>query len=470
MMGGLQLLAPDWTAVALLLGAAALGALVCGLWMRSGLRRVRTAWHDTDRELGRAQALAEQLRERLDEALDGLHGREAELRELSTQLRELQVRHVRLQTLHNERQEHFQEMQAALEQARHQMKLEFQTLAGRILDEQGRTFSANSQTALDAMLRPFREQIDAFQKRVNQIHDEAVRGTASLGTEIRRVADMSTRISAEAGDLAAALRGDNKVLGNWGEVQLERTLELAGLVRGDHYVAQPPYRDDQDRRRHPDFVVHLPDDKHMVLDSKVSLLDYERAVTADTDDERDRAMQAHVRAVRRHVDDLAGKDYGNLAGISAPGFVLMYMPVEAAYIEALRHSPDLYEYAWRKNVVLVSHTTLLPVLKTVANVWMMVRSNEQAHELGERAADVYNQVALMAERLKRLGATLGTASGHYNDVVTAVAGQQGLYGKVARFAELSSRANKVLPALSPRDADFHVERLVQTPPADGDAE
>lgn len=466
----MQSLTPDWNSLVALAGAAALGALVCGLWMRAGMRRMRSAWQNADRELGRANAVSEQLRERLDDARDHLHAKEAELRSLSAQWHDLQAQHVRLQTLHAEKTEHFKEMQASLEQARDQMRLEFQSLASRILDEQGRTFSSQSQQSLDAMLRPFREQIDAFQKRVNAIHDETVRGTASLGTEIRRVAEMGSRISAEAGELASALRGDNKVLGTWGEVQLERTLELAGLIKGDHYVAQPPYRDTEQRRRYPDFVVHLPDNKHMVLDSKVSLLDYERAVSAQSDDEREKAMQAHVRAVRRHIDDLAGKDYSHLVGVNGPGFVLMYLPIEAAYIEALRHSPDLYDYAYRKNVVLVSHTTLLPVLKTVANVWMMVRSNEQAHELAERAADVYNQVAVMAERIKRLGITLGTASGHYNDVVTAVAGQQGLFGKVARFAELSSRANKVLPALPPQTADFHVERLEPAPVSDEDDE
>lgn len=450
----------DWLSMAVVLAAASAGAACGVLWVRVGMRRLQATYRTIDRELGRTQASAEHLRERLDEAHDNLHVRESDLSRVSAQLAQLQSKYVELQTLHHEKQLHFQDMQSELEQSRAQMKLEFQNLANRILDEKGKVFSSTSQTALDALLRPFREQIEGFQKRVNHIHDENLRGNAALGAEIKRVADMGMQISLEASGLAAALRGDKKIMGNWGEIQLERTLQLAGLVKGEHYVAQPHYKDGQDQRRYPDFVIQLPDSKHIVIDSKVSLLDYERAVLAETDDDRKKSLDAHARAVRQHVDDLAAKDYSNLVGMHSPNFVLMYMPIEAAYIEALRHSHDLYDYAYRKNVVLVSHTTLIPVLKTVANVWLVVRSNEQAHQLSERAGEIYNQVAIMAERLKRLGVTLGTASGHYNDIVTAVAGQQGLFGKVSRFGELSSRANRALPSLDPLNTDFHDERLM----------
>lgn len=450
----------DGVSAAILLATAMVGAACGALWVRIGMRRLQEAHRTISHELGRTQASAEQLRERLDEAHDNLHVRESDLSRVSAQLAQLQSKYVELQTVHQEKQLHFQEMQSTLEQSRTQMKIEFQNLANRILDEKGKVFSSTSQTALDALLRPFREQIEGFQKRVNHIHDEALRGNAALGTEIKRVADMGMQISMEASDLAAALRGDKKTMGNWGEIQLERTLQLAGLVKGEHYTAQPHYKDGQDQRRYPDFVINLPDNKHIVIDSKVSLLDYERAVLAETEDEQQKALDAHARAVRRHVDELAGKDYSNLVGMHSPNFVLMYMPIEAAYIEALRTSHDMYDYAYRKNVILVSHTTLIPVLKTVANVWLIVRSNEQAHQLSERAGEIYNQVAIMAERLKRLGVTLGTASGHYNDIVTAVAGQQGLFGKVTRFGELSSKANRNLPSLEPLTADFHDERLM----------
>lgn len=339
------------------------------------------------------------------------------------------------------------------------LKTEFENLANQILEEKGKRFSLNSQRAMDALLVPFREQIDAFQQRVNQVHDEAVRGNAMLTSEVRRVMEVGLRMSAEADSLASALKGEKKTAGNWGEMQLERALQLAGLVAGDHYDTQTRLRDAQGNLRLPDFVVNLPDRKHILLDSKVSLVDYERAVRAESDEQLQEALGAHAKAVRNHIDDLARKDYSNLLGMHSPSFVLMFMPIEAAYIEAMKQDRELYDYGYQRNVILVSHTTLMPILKTVANLWMMARSNEQAHELSARAGEVYNQVVMVAERLKKLGATLDTAARHYNEVVKSVAGQQGLYGKAGRFRELSSRANRTMPDLSPSHADHEHERL-----------
>ncbi|NLZ10815.1 MAG: DNA recombination protein RmuC [Alcaligenaceae bacterium] len=337
--------------------------------------------------------------------------------------------------------------------------MEFHHLANRILEEKGKSFAQSSQTSLDALLTPFREQIQAFQSRINQVHDASVQGQARLGAEIKQVLDVGLRMSAEAQTLAQALKGDKKTAGNWGEMQLERTLQLAGLVKGDHYQAQPRLNEVGGQLRQPDFVIRLPDDKHIIIDSKVSLVDYDRALAAETAQARETALAAHVRAVRNHIDDLSRKDYSNLAGVSSPSFVLMFMPLESAYIEALQAGKDLFDYGYQRNVILVSHTTLLPVLKTVSNVWMVARSNAQAHELSARAGEIYNQVAVVAENLKKLGDTLGAANNHYNRTVTSLAGRQGLYGKVARFNELSAKANKTLPEIEPLHADIETEKL-----------
>ncbi|HUH58623.1 MAG TPA: DNA recombination protein RmuC [Candidimonas sp.] len=379
---------------------------------------------NVDRRLARSEANVQHLRERLDEARASA-----------------------------------KDMIESSAQSRQQLKAEFQNLANQILEEKGKTFALNSQTSLDAMLKPFRQQIDSFQQRVNQVHDETVRGNVSLASEIKRVMDIGVRMSAEANTLATALKGDKKTTGNWGEVQLERTLQLAGLMAGDHYESQARFKDAHGNNRLPDFVIKLPDDKHMVIDSKVSLVDYDRAVAADTPAATIAFLDAHVKAVRSHMDDLAKKDYSNLVGMRSPSFVLMFMPIEPAYIEAMKHNKDLFDYGYQRNVIMVSHTTLMPILKTVSNLWMVARSNEQAHELSARAGEIYNQVVVVADRLKKLGDTLDTVSKHYNLTVTAVAGQQGLYGKAARFNELSTKANKTMPALEPLLADFENERL-----------
>jgi len=330
-----------------------------------------------------------------------------------------------------------------------QQKLEFQVLANQVLEEKARAFSDGSQTAITALLQPLRQQIDAFQQRVNQVHDQTQRGQVALSGEIRRVLEAGLRMHDEAQTLSRALKGDKKLAGSWGEAQLEQTLQLAGLVRGDHYQVQASLKDADGARRIPDIIVNLPDGKHMIIDSKVSLVDYDRAMAASDDSARAACLDAHVKAVRAHVDDLARKDYSNLVGVRSPGFVLMFLPIEAAYIAALQHDRSLFDDGYRRNVVLVSHTTLLPVLKTVANLWMLAQGNAQAREISDRAGDIYNQVALVAERLQRLGDALQTTGKHYNHVVTALAGQQGLTGKVERFRQLSTRANRTLPEIVP---------------------
>src|SRR5690606_4298337 len=274
-----------------------------------------------------------------------------------------------------------------------------------------------------------------------------------------RLSEVGMQMSREAESLATALKGDKKLAGNWGEVQLERSLQLAGLERDVHYETQARFKDVHGDIRMPDFILKLPDDKHIVLDSKVSLVDYDRAISADTDEDRKAALDAHVRAVRKHIDDLSSKDYSGLPGMASPSFVLMFMPIEAAYIEALRHGRDLFDYGCRQNVILVSHSTLMPILKTVSNLGMLARSNAQAQARADRAGELYNQVAIVAERLKKLGDALDTVSRHYNSTVTAVAGQQGLHGKVDRFRELSLRANRKMPDVQPLSADIESERL-----------
>ncbi|WP_322997636.1 DNA recombination protein RmuC [Castellaniella sp.] len=391
-----------------------------------------------------------------------------DLAEGRTQVQARDLELTRLQAVHQEKLAFIQELQQAFDQSKAAMRVEFQNLANQVLEEKGKAFAQTSQTSLDGLLRPFREQIDGFQKRVNEIHDASLRGQTQLGAEIRRVLDIGLKMSTEANTLATALKGDKKTTGNWGEIQLERSLQLAGLVPGDHYQAQASFRDESGNRLQPDFVIKLPDDKHMVIDSKVSLVDYDRAIAAQTDAEREAALAAHVQAVRHHIDDLARKDYSNLIGLKSPSFVLMFMPIEPAYIEAMKHNRDLFDYGYRQNVIMVSHTTLMPILRTVANLWMIARSNEQTRALSDMAGGLYNQVAVVAERLQKLGNTLNTVNTHYNSAVTAVAGQQGLYGKVNRFAELSAKANKQMPDLEPMHADIEVQRLQAVIP-DADA-
>ena len=401
----------------------------------------------------------EQLHRQLDHGQRRLEEEGERLSQMSHKYHALQTDYTRLHTEHRERQDRHAEQVQLLNEARDNLKKEFENLANRIFEDKGKSFTTTSRESLEAMLKPFREQISGFQSRINEVHSESVRGHTALEKEIQKVLEVGLEMNSQATNLTSALKGDKKTTGNWGEAQLQRTLELAGLQAGEHYDAQASFKDDEGRRKLPDFIIKLPDGKNLVIDSKVSLVDYDRAISAASDEERELALNAHAMAVRKHIDDLASKDYVNLPGIGSPDFVLMFMPIEPAYIEAMKHNKDLFNYGYQKGVVMVSHTTLMPILRTVANLWMIEKSNNEAREISSRAGEIYNQVCLVAERLNKLGNTLRAANNHYNDTVRSLAGQQGLYGKIERFQQLSTKANKEMSALEHIHADIETDRL-----------
>ncbi len=427
--------------------------------VRQALETVREQQHSAERQLGSVQAENKVLKEHLTESRDIVTELGEQRDALFEKYTTLQNDHVEIKTTLERKEEHFKEQMQQLGEARQALGKEFENLANRIFEEKGKTFADASQVNIAAMLKPFREQIEGFQKRVNEVHDASLQGNSTLNAEIRKVLEIGLKMSKEANNLTSALKGDSQQRGAWGEAQLQRTLEMSGLVEDAHYEVQSSFKDMEGRQKQTDYLVKLPDGKHIIIDSKVSLNAYDRAIGAETPADYQLAMNEHVKAVRRHIDDLASKDYTNLIGIRSPNFVLMFMPIEPAYIDALKMSKDLFEYGYRKGIVLVSHTTLIPILRTVSNLWMIERSNAEAREISEKAGDIYNSVCLVAERLGKLGGTLNTASNHYNSAVTALAGQQGLYGRVDRFRQLSAKVNKNLPSLETNHIDFEVERL-----------
>lgn len=379
-------------------------------------------------------------------------------RKLSRLEADMREQNARLQS----EQEKIAELKTQFELQKSQLKTEFKVVSEEIIKERQAMLTEQNKVGVSALLRPLQDQIEGFQKRINQVHDEAVKGNTSLKSEIENVMKMGIQMRDEATNLTSALKGNSQQRGAWGEAQLERTLEMSGLVENDHFEKQSTFLDDSGRRKQTDYLIKLPGDKCIVIDSKVSLNAYERAASADPE-QQDVAMKGHLSAVRQHIVDLAGKDYTNLYGVHSPDFILMFMPVEPAYIEALKQDPELFGFGYARNVVLVSHTTLIPILRTVANLWMLDRSNKEARLLGERAGDIYNSVVLVSERLQKLGKTLNTASNHFNDTVTSLAGTQGLQGKVQRFNELSAKANKTMPELDHSHIEFDTSKLNAQP-------
>lgn len=422
------------------------------------------------RELSDVQdALIEQRTAR-DLAHERASALEAEVAQLREQLLETKSLLAGKTAILDERESSHQNQVKWIEDSRAALKAEIEVIGQKLLSATGKSLETTNQKSLDSLLKPLAEKIDQFQNRVNQVHSDMVRNSASLAEQIKSLESVGVSMSGEAQNLTRALKGDKKLVGNWGEAQLEKTLELAGLRRGEHYDAQVAMKDQQGERFLPDFVIRLPEGKNLVIDSKVSLVDYERAVTAESEEERVAALEAHGKAVRQHIDALSAKDYANLPGLESPDFVLMFMPVEPAYIEVMRSQRELFNHGYQKNVVLVSHTTLMPILRTVANLWMIEHSNREAQEISEKAGDIYNTVCLLGERLYALGASLSTTANKYNETVKAVQGKQGLVGKVARFQTVSQRANKTFPkGLAAIDPNIDLPQLTEQAPDEASA-
>jgi DNA recombination protein RmuC len=398
------------------------------------------------------QKLNEEFKVRAEDEQSSRHELIEKLNNAEKTIQALQIEQKKDREFNQQRLQQFEE-------SKRQLKIEFENLAGKILDEKAKVLGENSRSSIDSLLKPFREQIEGFQKRVNDVHTESVKGNAALESEIKKVLDIGLKMGKDADNLTSALKGDSQQRGGWGEAQLERTLEMSGLVAGTHFEKQSSFRDAEGRRKQTDYLINVPGGKQMIIDSKVSLVAYDKVVAADSPESQTLALNEHANAVKRHIDDLSSKDYTNLIGVRSPGFVLMFMPIEPAYIEALKFKKDLFSYGYDKNIVLVSHTTLIPILRTVANLWMMERSNKEAREISEKAGDVFNQVCEVAIRLQKLGGSLGAAANHYNDTLTSIAGRQGLHGKVERFSQLSSKVSKTMPTLEPLNKDLEPERL-----------
>jgi len=339
------------------------------------------------------------------------------------------------------------------------LQAEFESLSHKIFEDKSKSFTTASSQSLEALLKPFREQMNQFQSRVNEIHSDSVKENANLTSEIKKVMEVGMHMSQEADHLTQALKGNKKTLGNWGELQLEKSLQLAGLEFGTHYTKETVFKDAEGRNKRLDFVIYLPDDKHLVIDSKVSLVAYEQATAADNDETMTQALDEHVKAVKNHIISLADKEYTNLDGLNSPSFVLMFMPIEPAYTAALRHSASLFNFGFEKNVILVSHTSLLPILRTVANIWIMEQSNQETKEIADKAGDIYNQLCILAERLAKVGGTIETLSTQYNQTIKAIAGKQGLFGKVEKFDKLSSKSMKKMTQLNSLHLDVDKDKL-----------
>ena len=377
--------------------------------------------------------------ENLNKVQNELDFKDNEFKKSHKRVNELECELVALKSEIEAKENILKSQEENLKKVKNELNLEFANLANKIFEEKSANFSKNSKESLELLLTPLGEKITSFEKRVNDAHSDSQKSAGELSARLKEVVELGKNMSKEANSLSTALKGSNKVLGNWGEMQLERTLEAAGLEKGTHYVTQESF-DVSGKKLIPDFVINFPDDKQMIIDSKVSLHAYEKAVAAADPAQSKLALGEHIASIKKHIDELAKKDYSSL--VKSPDFVLMFVPVEPAFLEALKFDPNLFNYGYEKKVVLVSHTTLMPLLRVVANLWRMEHGNKEAKEILKSANEIYEKFCTIAEKLNRLGNSVRSVNDNFNEVVKSVSGQGGLDSRLEKFKKI---------ALNPKD-------------------
>jgi len=338
---------------------------------------------------------------------------------------------------------HEQQKQEA-EQAKVAMRNEFKVLAQNILEEKSKQFKSTNSQELDKLLAPFKQKLEDFEKAVKENHQEEVKSTTAMMEHIKALQQMNSNLTEQANGLVKALRGDNKTQGNWGEFVLEKALEMSGLTKDKEYSVQNSSTTSSGKRLQPDVIIHLPENKKIIIDSKVSLVAWEAYMNSDDDKEAQNNMKALVTSLQNHIKGLSDKDYTQLYGVDTPEFVLLFIPVEAAFMEVTKYDQELYEYAFSRRIILVSTSTLLATLKTIAMAWRQEKQAKNVIEIAEAGGKLYDKFVGLIIDIEKLGSQFTTAQNTYHDTMTKLKGRGGLLMQVERLKTLGSKTKKSL--------------------------
>ena len=352
----------------------------------------------------------------------------------------------RLETQLSEERSQNQEKIQLLENARENMTLEFKTLAAEIIEQKGKAFTDSNKENIENILKPLREKIQQFEKKVEDTYDKESKERFSLAKEIKNLQDLNNRISEDAINLTNALKGESKTQGNWGEFVLERILENSGLRKGSEYEVQVNLRTNEGGNRQPDVVIHLPENKDVIVDSKVSLSAYEKYYSEQDENKKAEALKQHILSMRTHIRDLSKKNYQNLESVQTLDFVIMFLPVEGAFALAVQHDQSLFTEAFDKNIALVGPTTLMATLRTIQNIWRYEHQNKNALEIAKRAGALYDKFTSFTEDLEDIGRRLDQTQSSYDQAhKKLISGRGNLVSNVEKLKLLGARASKSLP-------------------------
>ncbi len=393
--------------------------------------------------LARSDADGAQLRDQLERERSQARARE---QTINQQVAANQVEAEALRQQLKAAQAAVAERQAFIERAHEALGHQFKALAGDILESHSKRFAEQNQQSLGGVLDPLRERLGQFQQKVELLYIDESKERSALKAQVQELMQLNRTLSDDAQELALALRGSAKRLGNWGELVLERVLETAGLRRGHEYLVQDSRVDEQGQRRQPDVVIQLPEGRCLVVDSKLSLIAYDRYVSAEDDDARNAALRDHLQSMRSHLRELSDKRYQALYG-NTLDFVLMFVPVEPAFITAVSHDEQLFTDAWEHNVLLVSPSTLLFVVRTVAHLWRQEARSRNAQEIAKRGAELYDRLSGFVEKLDEVGTRLNSAQTAWTDARKKLAeGRGNVIRQAEMLRELGVQPARQLPA------------------------
>lgn len=340
-------------------------------------------------------------------------------------------------------QDRLESQKQELESVRERFNLEFREIAEKLLEEKSKKFTDSNRDNIDQILKPLKEKISEFEQKVETTHKEGLLNNEALKQQLLSLKELNSQMSRDAINLTRALKGENKTQGNWGEFILESVLEKSGLMKDREYFVQVSLTDEDGNRLQPDVVVKLPEDKSIVIDSKVSLNAYERLSSAETDAEIEAARKEHLLSVRNHLKGLSGKNYQKLHGVKSLDFVLLFIPIEPAFATAVQLDPAIFQEAFDKNIVIVSPTTLLATLRTIASIWRQEHQNRNALEIAKKGGDMYDKFAAFAEDLIKLGTQMDTSKKTYDEAMKKLStGTGNLVKRAADLKKLGVNSGK----------------------------
>ena len=417
-----------------LLGGLLLGLIFAIIWSRVVARKA------AETEIQRLQPLNTVLEERNSTLEANLLTREQEITAVQHSLAVVETRL-------EEQQQHHKAEKSSLEEAEKRLTESFERLAGKVFDERSQRFTELSEKQLSGLLKPLSKDLETFRDTVDKNSREDIRQHAALQEKLKQMEGLNERLHVEAKNLTKALTRDVKAQGNWGEQQLERLLELAGLTKGDHYHTQYSVSGKNGERLQPDFVLRLPENRCIILDSKVSLTAWTRLQSEDDESKREIFLAEHVNSIKTHISGLGKKNYPDVEELNALDFVLMFVPIESALIAALQSDPTLPEYALKHRVALLSPANFLATVRTVASVWRVHKQNTNAQDIAQRAGLLYDKFVGFTENLKGVGVRLEQARKAYDDAYSQLTtGAGNLVGQTEKLSKLGARHAKQLDA------------------------